>query len=506
MSEVKKHVSYSLTVAAMLSAAIVCQTAHADVNTPNITGEKNNTTTRFSGNIYGSENTVTSESNSLVVGNSNSVEGGYNNIVIGNSSTVKASGLIRKVGEDIVLDGYSVSLGNATRINGDSSVAIGLTSSVTGNDSVALGSHSSANGNNIVSVGSDTLKRRITNLAQGKDDHDAVNLMQMTSAVNREAGERIKSTNNLQNQLNTLSGQVITETRARTEGDAAALAAARAHSDENDKRTLVSANTYADQKETAINNRTDGLLTTERQARTAGDTETLAAARTHSDENDKRTLVSANTYADQKETDINNRTDGLLTTERQARTAGDTATLAAARTHSDENNKRTLISANTYTDQKETAINNRTDGLLMTERQARIAGDAETLATAEAYSDAGDSLTLKQATAYSDISTRRALSEANRYTDNKFRNLSNKIERAEKRLNAGIAGVTAISSIPYVAENSFSYGIGVGNYQNANAVAAGIQYKTSRNTNIRLNISWDSSHNTAIGAGVAGGW
>ncbi|EJV7798932.1 YadA-like family protein, partial [Escherichia coli] len=458
------------------------------------------------GNIYGSENTVTSESNSLVVGNSNSVEGGYNNIVIGNSSTVKASGLIRKVGEDIVLDGYSVSLGNATRINGDSSVAIGLTSSVTGNDSVALGSHSSANGNNIVSVGSDTLKRRITNLAQGKDDHDAVNLMQMTSAVNREAGERIKSTNNLQNQLNTLSGQVITETRARTEGDVAALAAARAHSDENDKRTLVSANTYADQKETDINNRTDGLLATERQARTAGDTATLAAARTHSDENNKRTLVSANTYADQKETDINNRTDGLLATERQARTAGDAATLAAARTHSDENNKRTLISANTYADQKETDINNRTDGLLMTERQARIAGDAETLATAEAYSDAGDSLTLKQATAYSDISTRRALSEAYRYTDNKFRNLSNKIERAEKRLNAGIAGVTAISSIPYVAENSFSYGIGVGNYQNANAVAAGIQYKTSRNTNIRLNISWDSSHNTAIGAGVAGGW
>ncbi|HGF2569188.1 TPA: YadA-like family protein, partial [Escherichia coli] len=452
------------------------------------------------------ENTVTSESNSLVVGNSNSVEGGYNNIVIGNSSTVKASGLIRKVGEDIVLDGYSVSLGNATRINGDSSVAIGLTSSVTGNDSVALGSHSSANGNNIVSVGSDTLKRRITNLAQGKDDHDAVNLMQMSSAVNREAGERIKSTNNLQNQLNTLSGQVITETRARTESDAATLAAARAHSDENDKRTLVSANTYADQKETDINNRTDGLLTTERQARTAGDTATLAAARTHSDENDKRTLVSANTYADQKETDINNRTDGLLATERQARTAGDTATLAAARTHSDKNNKRTLISANTYADQKETAINNRTDGLLTTERQARIAGDAATLATAAAYSDAGDSLTLKQATAYSYISTRRALSEANRYTDNKFRNLNNKIERAEKRLNAGIAGVTAISSIPYVAENSFSYGIGVGNYQNANAVAAGIQYKTSRNTNIRLNISWDSSHNTAIGAGVAGGW
>ncbi|OSL40625.1 hypothetical protein EAQG_05024 [Escherichia coli TA464] len=44
------------------------------------------------------------------------------------------------------------------------------------------------------------------------------------------------------------------------------------------------------------------------------------------------------------------------------------------------------------------------------------------------------------------------------------------------------------------------------NYQNANAVVATIQYKTSRNTNIRLNISWESSHNTAIGAGVTGDW
>lgn len=112
---------------------------------------------------------------------------------------------------------------------------------------------------------------------------------------------------------------------------------------------------------------------------------------------------------------------------------------------------------------------------------------------------------------------RKAEQNANNYTDNRFNKLSNqlnqrfeqlnsKIERAEKRLNAGIAGVTAISSIPYVAENSFSYGIGVGNYQNGNSIAAGIQYKTSFNTNVRLNVSWDSSHNTALGAGLAGGW
>ena len=78
--------------------------------------------------------------------------------------------------------------------------------------------------------------------------------------------------------------------------------------------------------------------------------------------------------------------------------------------------------------------------------------------------------------------------------------------RREFYLNAGIAGVTAIASIPYVAENNLSWGVGLGNYQNGNALAAGVQYKTSPNTNVRLNVSWDSAHNSALGVGFAGGW
>ncbi|MDS1916313.1 YadA-like family protein, partial [Enterobacter asburiae] len=91
-------------------------------------------------------------------------------------------------------------------------------------------------------------------------------------------------------------------------------------------------------------------------------------------------------------------------------------------------------------------------------------------------------------------------------TNQRFKQLNSKIDRAEKRLNAGVAGVTAIASIPYVAENSFSYGIGLGNYQNGNAIAGGVNYKTSPNTNVRLNVSWDSSRNSAVGIGFAGGW
>ncbi|EKT1605709.1 YadA-like family protein, partial [Salmonella enterica] len=95
----------------------------------------------------------------------------------------------------------------------------------------------------------------------------------------------------------------------------------------------------------------------------------------------------------------------------------------------------------------------------------------------------------------------QAEQNANNYTDNKFnqlshssnqrfRQLDDKINRAEKRLNAGIAGATAIASIPYVAENTFSYGLAVGNYRNGNALAGGVQYKTSPNANVRLNVSW----------------
>ncbi|WP_434547506.1 YadA-like family protein [Pantoea stewartii] len=116
-----------------------------------------------------------------------------------------------------------------------------------------------------------------------------------------------------------------------------------------------------------------------------------------------------------------------------------------------------------------------------------------------------------------DNAKNEAINTSNNYTDEKinqinntynqkFEQLGDKINRAEKRLNAGIAGVTAIASIPYVAEDNFSYGIGIGNYQNGNATAAGVQYKLSQNTNVRLNVSWDSSHNTALGVGFAGGW
>ncbi|WP_350355591.1 YadA-like family protein [Serratia symbiotica] len=125
---------------------------------------------------------------------------------------------------------------------------------------------------------------------------------------------------------------------------------------------------------------------------------------------------------------------------------------------------------------------------------ARRDGDAATLKSANDYTnwrvdtlniDTAD--TLRQSQTYTDT----RVSESLNYTDSKFSPLNTRIGRAEKRLRAGIAGVAAIASIPYMASNRFSYGVAVGNYQNANALAGGIQYKTSPNTTIRLNVSLD---------------
>ncbi|EKC7217707.1 YadA-like family protein [Salmonella enterica] len=183
--------------------------------------------------------------------------------------------------------------------------------------------------------------------------------------------------------------------------------------------------------------------------------------------------------------------------------------------------------ANQNTDDKITALN--LDAKLSTAdgnaKGYAATAQSEAEKTAKGYADTVKGEAIKEANIYTDNSASQTLSNANRYTnhravqaennavarsnaytDNRFGELRKSLEHTEKRLNAGVAGVTALSSIPYAAGNNFSYGIGAGNYQNGNAVAAGVQLRVSSSTNVRLNISWDSAGNNATGVGIAGGW
>ncbi|WP_311696404.1 YadA-like family protein [Sneathia sanguinegens] len=75
---------------------------------------------------------------------------------------------------------YSTSLGAFSEAY-NNSVSIGLASVATGENSVALGNFSEANERNTVSLGNDKIKRRITNLSEGINDFDAVNIKQLKS-------------------------------------------------------------------------------------------------------------------------------------------------------------------------------------------------------------------------------------------------------------------------------------------------------------------------------------
>ncbi|WP_459496814.1 YadA C-terminal domain-containing protein [Erwinia amylovora] len=213
--------------------------------------------------------------------------------------------------------------------------------------------------------------------------------------------------------------------------------------------------------------------------------------------NDKstETLNSANSYTDSKITDtknelntnITNAKNEAVTTSNNYTNSKITDTKNELNVNVDNSKKEAISTSNNYTDNK---------------YQQGISYSNEKYEQSINYSQNAANRAEQNANNYTDSK----LNKLSDYSNQRFKQLDDKINRAEKRLNAGVAGVTAIASIPYVAENNFSYGVGLGNYQNGNAVAAGVQYKTSPNTNVRLNVSWDSSSNTALGVGLAGGW
>ncbi|MEX0444812.1 YadA C-terminal domain-containing protein [Xenorhabdus sp. SGI246] len=124
---------------------------------------------------------------------------------------------------------------------------------------------------------------------------------------------------------------------------------------------------------------------------------------------------------------------------------------------------------------------------LQTESKERILGDKETLNKANAYTD-------------------QRFDTLQSYTDQKVNYLDNKIDRIEKRANAGVASVAAMTNIPYSNNTGFSLGLGLGQYRNGSAVALGIQDKLNENVSLRLSTSWNNSGSPVFGAGVGISW
>lgn len=161
----------------------------------------------------------------------------------------------------------------------------------------------------------------------------------------------------------------------------------------------------------------------------------------------------------------------------EALTAGDDAVrseFAAAdtqiRSDMTAGDQATLASAKTYTDDRETVI--RTDF---------AAADAETLNSAKEYADTQDALTLNNAKAYTNERAALSLAAANAYTDKK-------IDKLDKDLSAGVASSVALSSVAVsgVQRGEVSVGAGFGNYNSQSAVAFGAAMGLTNNWSVNV--------------------
>ena len=88
---------------------------------------------------------------------------------------------------------HATAVGETAIASGSNSLAIGhnATTSTTASNSIALGAGSQANEADIVSVGSDTVKRRVTNLAEGVSATDAATVGQIGKVASSSAKDAV---------------------------------------------------------------------------------------------------------------------------------------------------------------------------------------------------------------------------------------------------------------------------------------------------------------------------
>ncbi|HGA9038379.1 TPA: YadA-like family protein, partial [Salmonella enterica subsp. enterica serovar Java] len=407
-----------------------------------------------------------------------------------------------QLGNGANASGYqSTAIGMDAQAAGTNSAAIGAGANASGYQSTAIGmnaqaagTNSTATGNSARAIGHDSTATGVNAYAKGLYSTATGEGTQATGAysVALGAGSRAKNDNEVnigiwqgvqQIKTRTLSGLADGKNsdEAVNKGQLdSAKAAAISHSDDN----LATAKEYT---KTEIGNVQNSITTAKDEAVSkAGENTDTKIKSLNIDNKFSNADQQARQYASKAEDNANKYTDEQIG---KIDTSG---VLNKARDYTNDTAKQTLKSANENTENR------------------AVVAENNAVTRSNAYTDESSVHTLKSANTYTnhraEQAENNAVARSNAYTDNRFGELRKNLEHTEKRLNAGIAGVTALSSIPYVAGNKFSYGIGAGTYQNGNAVAAGVQFRVSPSTNVRLNISWDSAGNNATGVGIAGGW
>lgn len=87
-----------------------------------------------------------------------------------------------------------------------------------------------------------------------------------------------------------------------------------------------------------------------------------------------------------------------------------------------------------------------------------------------------------------------------------FSDLKAKVDRNEKKANAGIASVAALAGLPTVAGSKFSLGAATGGYSGEQAIAVGVNYNVSDRVAVKAGVSTTSATQVAYSTGIAVGF
>lgn len=154
-----------------------------------VIGEFSNIDSSHWSTALGAGVTVTNSSQSVSIGNNSALTDSGASVAVGQGSKVFKSDQSQAIGFNAaVYGGYE----NGKFITTQGNIALGTGSEVNAaNNSVALGSYSKVTKgqDNVVSVGSTSLKRKIINVADGKDTTDAATVGQVNKLVGIPEGE-----------------------------------------------------------------------------------------------------------------------------------------------------------------------------------------------------------------------------------------------------------------------------------------------------------------------------
>lgn len=91
-------------------------------------------------------------------------------------------------------------------------------------------------------------------------------------------------------------------------------------------------------------------------------------------------------------------------------------------------------------------------------------------------------------------------------TNNRFQKLNQTVSKNHKKAMAGISAAMAMNAIPFIEGKTVGMGLGGGSYGGQSAVAFGSHFKLGNSARASTFMSYDTSKNMGVAAGISIGW